>query len=44
MRITITRKEAGIKARECVIDNNGNADAVIKYANGQKGRENRKKA
>lgn len=33
------RKEAGIKARECVIDNNGNADAVIKYANGQKGRE-----
>lgn len=35
----IRRIDAGVAARQIVIDNNGNADAVIKYANGQYGRQ-----
>lgn len=35
----IRRIDSGIAARQVVIDNNGNADTIIKYANGQYGRE-----
>lgn len=35
----IRRINSGIAAKQVVIDNNGNADAIIKYANGQYGRE-----
>lgn len=35
----IRRIEDGIQARQIVIDNNGAADAVIRYANGQLGRK-----
>lgn len=35
----IERIDAGIAARQHVIDDNGAADAVIKYANGTKGRQ-----
>ena len=35
----IRRINEGIAARQVVIDNNGGADAVIRYANGQYGRE-----
>lgn len=34
----VDRIQRGIGARECVIDDNGSADAVIKYMNGQTGR------
>lgn len=35
----LNRIDAGIGARQIVIDNNGDADAIIKYTNGQFGRE-----
>ena len=34
----LERIESGTKARQIVIDNNGDADAIIKYTNGQFGR------
>ena len=35
----LDRIDSGIGARQIVIDNNGDADAIIKYTNGQFGRE-----
>lgn len=35
----LQRKEKGIAARVVVIDNNGDADAIIVYADGRKGRQ-----
>lgn len=35
----LSRIDHGISARQIVIDNNGDADAIIKYSNGQFGRE-----